>query len=303
MTSWPWMKGVEAAISDPIAPVDDYDERPSVKELIDKNRTAIDDVTEKLQDDHLYDASKHDDLWILRFVLSHKNKIGPAVKAAKYTLKFREEHQLDHEDIRPYPPSHGPDHPRKATTNQYLGLCGEDASRFCIPNAQRGLIGFLQLSSIDQHRLATQLPEDLWLPTFMYMSEWTHQWLDYITRTTGRLTKHVRFVNADGLRLSMIDKETQKRDGRVMEIMEDCYPQLLQGIYIINAPSWMQMPWRLVRPFFPKRVVEKLDFITPRKNARELKRLLKHISEEDLPARFGGKYEPWPVNFPVPPTN
>ena len=303
MTSWPWMKGVEIAIADPIPLVNELDERPSVKELIDKHRTQIDSVAQRLQDDPLYDNTRHDDLWILRFVLSHKKKIGPAVKAAKYTLKFRVEHKLDAEDLRPYPPNDGPDHPRKAAGKRYLALCGEDASRFCLPDARRGVIGFIQLSSIDQHKVATQLPEDDWLPTLMYMSEWTHQWLDYTTRTTGRLTKNVRFANADGFRLAMLNKEAQRRDGIAMGLMEDCYPQLLQTIYVINSPSLIQTLWRIVRPFFPKRVVEKFDFITPQKNARELKRVLRYISEEDLPARFGGKYEAWPVNIPLPPTN
>jgi hypothetical protein len=73
-SSWPWLKGVEVAVADPIPPVNQYDDRPSVKELIEKHRQSIDQVQLGLKDDPLYDLSKHDDLWILRFVLSHKPK-------------------------------------------------------------------------------------------------------------------------------------------------------------------------------------------------------------------------------------
>jgi hypothetical protein len=59
-----------------------------------------------------------------------------------------------------------------------------------------------------------------------------------------------------------------KRDGEAMGIMEDCYPQLLQSIFICNPPVWIQIPWRMFRPFLPKRVVSKFDFIAPEKNEK-----------------------------------
>jgi len=302
MTSWPWMKGVQVAVADPIPPVNEHDKRPSVKELIEKHRSVIDQVKQELGQDPLYDDTKHDDLWILRFVLSHKKKKKAVIKAAKHTLQFRREHKLDEEDMRPYPPVGGPDHPRKAANIRYAACNGDDFCLFCVPDPQLGVITVLELGSIDQYKLVETLPEEDWLPSFLYLSEWCFQWLDYISRTTGRLTKNTRLAHAGALRFSSISSENQRRDGKVMAIMEDIYPQLLQGIFVCNAPVWIQIPWRLVRPFFPKRVVEKLDFIAPHKNKHELKRLLPHISIENLPTRFGGKNETWPVDFPVPPT-
>ena len=38
MTSWIWMKGVVVAVAEPIALVNEHDDRPSVKKLIDDNR-------------------------------------------------------------------------------------------------------------------------------------------------------------------------------------------------------------------------------------------------------------------------
>jgi hypothetical protein len=51
------------------------------------------------------------------------------------------------------------------------------------------------------------------------------------------------------------------------------------------------------------RVVNKFDFITPEKSAKERNRLFKYISEDNLPVRFGGKYESWPVAFLPPVVN
>jgi hypothetical protein len=76
-------------------PVCNEDVRPSVLDLIEKNRKTIDAVKQALEKDPLYTAEKHDDLWIFRFVLSHKKKVKEAVKAATSTLKYRKEHKLD----------------------------------------------------------------------------------------------------------------------------------------------------------------------------------------------------------------
>ena len=297
------MKGVTVAIADPIEPITEFDDRPAVKELIVKYRKPIDAVKKGLEDDPLYDQSKHDDLWILRFCLSHKKKKAKiALEAAKETLAFREKYALDEEDIREFPPvgKSGEHHPRAAAFIKYRSCCSDDAIYFGIPHPQRGVLGFLHVAGIDQLKAVETVTEEEWLPAFMYISEWTHQWLDYITRTTGRLTKSVRIANADGIALSGLNMEHEKRNGKAMGVMEDCYPQLLQGIYLCNAPSWIQVVWRLVRPLLPKRVIEKIDIMSPQKNKKELKRCFKHISEEDLPERFGGQNRTWPVYFPTP---
>mmetsp|Transcript_10837 Transcript_10837/g.18330 ORF Transcript_10837/g.18330 Transcript_10837/m.18330 type:complete len:309 (-) Transcript_10837:1499-2425(-) len=303
MTSWPWMQDVAIAIADPVDAVNQYDERPSVKDLISRHRTQIDDLREELEGDALYDREKHDDLWLLRFVLSHRNsKPGSAGKAAKNTLAFRDEHGLDDHDIRAYPVTGPETHPRAAPLKEYLKYCTEDAINYCVPDGNRGVIAYLRLAGIDQHKLVSHLPDEMWLTSFLYSAEWTHQWLDYVTRTTGRLTKSIRIMDTCGVSLHTLNRDHTKRYGKVMAALEDCYPQLLHGIYVCKSSVWIQTPWRMVRPLLPKRLVEKIDFLSPDKNPKELQRLLKFVSEEHLAARFGGRNTTWPTIFPAPPT-
>ena len=106
-----------------------------------------------------------------------------------------------------------------------------------------------------------------------------------------------------GFTLSSISNENLKRDGKAIGVMEDCYPQMLQGIFICDPPVWIQIPWRLCRPLEPRRVVEKMDFIVPATNEKERRRLYQHVSDENLPVRFGGKYDKWPVQFDPPVAN
>jgi hypothetical protein len=294
------MAGISVAIADPIPLVNEYDDRVSVKALIEDNRKQIDEVKQCLQADSLYNAGKHDDLWILRFLLSHKKNKKAAIKAAKATLAFRNRHKLDENDIR-----HFPSGPlcKSDANKRYLKYIPDGALQFTVPDIKRGVIAFLNVDVIDQHELTKNVAREDWLPTYCYVSEWSFQWLDYITRTTGLLTKSVRFVDLKKASLSKFSHEMLKRDAEAMSVMEDCYPQLLQSIFVCNAPVWIQIPWRFLRPLLPTRVVNKFDFITPEKSANERNRLLKYISEDNLPVRFGGNYEPWPVVFLPPVVN
>lgn len=292
------MKDVSMAIADHIDPVNERDHRPSVKDLIKKNRSLVDKAKAELQNHALFDPNKHDDLWILRFCLSHK-KTKEAVKAARHTLQFRDEHGLDAKDIRFHPVgSEGTVISEEMKI--YLSYCSKDALQFTLPDPKRGVVAFLNFAGIDQHALAKNVDEKNWLPSFLYISEWTHQWLDYVTRTTGRLAKSVRLIDLQEMKFSAINNESNRRDGAAMGVLEDIYPQLLQTLFLCHAPVWVQIPWRILRPLMPKRLVEKMDFINPDKKANERKRLLEYLDEEHLPTRFGGKYEPWPVCFPLP---
>ena len=290
MTSWPWMKGVGVALADPAPPLNEHDERPSAKDLVAQHRGAVEQVRQELEADPLYDACKHDELWILRFLLSHKLSVKPALKAAKTTLVFRKEHRLDERDIRAHPVGKNCDN---AVVRQHAAFTADGAVQFLVPDKRRGVIAFLHYAGIDQHGMIKNLDKSIWLPALGYMSEWSFQWVDYVTRTTGRMTKSVRLVDTRGFAMSQISYECLKRDGDAMSVMEDCYPQMLQGIFICNPPSWVHIPWKVCRNFLPKRLVSKIDFIRPDKNENERKRLFKHIAEEHLPVCYGGRNTAW----------
>jgi CRAL/TRIO domain len=298
VSGWPWMKDCAVPINEtPIPPVTALDDRPALVDLFTEHRTLIDQVMAELQTSPLYDATKHDDLWILRFLLSHKLKVKSAAKAALYTLSFRDEHKLDEKDIRFAPPGRGV--PIEGY-QRYLKYCTDDVFQIVVPDARLGVIGFLNIGGIDQDGLVKNVDEVDWLPTFLYAAEFSHQWADYLSRTTGRLTASIRVVDLSSLKLLGMNRECAKRDAKAMKVTEDCYPQMLKTLLVCNSPSWVQAIWRIFRPLFPKRVVEKTDFITPEKNVKERDRLLKYISLENLPTRYGGKNDAWPLHFPPP---
>jgi CRAL/TRIO domain len=278
------MKGIDVAVADPIDPICVGDNRQSVKGLIKEHMDKINKIRSELIDHPLYDLTKHDDLWILRFYLSHK-KIKQAVAGAKYTLEFRKEHKLDEVDIR----SVSPNQVVSGKVREYLNCWNEDAMVFAHPHPKRGVICFMKLSSMDQHKVVETLSEDYWLSVFMYCSEWFFQWLDHVTRITGLLTKSVRFVDLSGYKMNGFNRECSRRDGKAMELMEDCYPQLLECIFVVNAPLFIDVVWKVFKLIIPKRVIEKFDIIKPFEKEADRKKLIKYISNADLPDYLGGK--------------
>lgn len=286
MTSWPWMKGIDTPVAMPVPPVSSDDDRPSVQELLDQHRDKIDKIAAGLTDHPLYQPSKHDDVWILRFWLSHQ-KSKKAIDAAKATLEFRSNHKLDETDIRANAPHKitDPSHP----VHVFLSYTQDGAICYVHPDASRGVVAFLNFKKIhQQHVMVKEQPESLWLLVFMYFSEWSFQWLDYVTRTSGRLTKSIRMVDMTDTAMGDVNKEFVRRVGKAMGVMEDCYPQLLDGLYACNPPSVVHVLWTMIRPIMPKRVVAKIDFMTPANNEKELRRLHRYISNEHLPTEFGG---------------
>jgi CRAL/TRIO domain len=300
MTSWPWMKDVDVAIAEPAVVNSKDDDRPSIAELIREHRTSIDEIKMELLSEPEFDyENKHDDLWILRFVLSHKKRKQTAVKAAKHTLAFRKEYELDERDIRFSPP--GPESDCEAI-RRYSVYCDDDTFQWTLPDPQRGVVTFIRYAGLDQHGVVANVAEEDWVPVFVHISEWAHQWLDRISRTSGRLTKNTRLVDLAGMTMRAFSMKNTKRDSKVMNMMEDCYPQLLKSIYVVNPPLWVDAVWTVMRPLMAKRVVEKFDIIHPSTNEHDRERLHTAIESRLLPVRFGGENKQWPVTFPLPRT-
>jgi hypothetical protein len=223
------MEGIDTAVTDTVQdPVTPDDDRALVPELLQEHAAKIEELKKELISDPLYEADKHDELWILRFLLSHKQKTKRALKAAKHTLFFRKKHNLDERDIRFHLPHKAQDDDspfsvtsslKYAWTTRYPG----DAIVYTIPDKNRGVVGFLKYGKFknDSDTMKALSVGDC-AAIYIYISEWTFQWLDYVTRTTGRLTKSVRFIDFRGASLFSVNRQAVKRDAAIMDEVRDC---------------------------------------------------------------------------------
>ena len=101
-------------------------------------------------------------------------------------------------------------------------------------------------------------------------------------------------IDMRGMNMAGMNRTYIARDGANSKATEDFYPQLLAAAFICHPPRWIQAVWRVLRPLFPARFVEKVDLIAPATNPPEMRRLLKYVAPEHLPTRFGGQLEAWP---------
>jgi hypothetical protein len=96
------------------------------------------------------------------------------LKAAKHTLDFRKNHNLDEEDICDKPP-------RKLTSGNvheyWTKRCAGDAYITVHPDTKRGIIMFLTSSHSDPDA-ADKVTDEVWDDAFIYTSQYIHQWLD-----------------------------------------------------------------------------------------------------------------------------
>ena len=190
---------------------DSYDERPLVDDLLEKHAKAISSVRENiLADDEckaLYEkgdnTKRYDDIWILRYVLSHKGHVKSASRAAMKTIKFREESKLNEMgDLRSRIKQHGVTDSEKIANIEalpgfklYNKYCEENAVCATLPDETRGIVVFYDMGKLDQHGLATGMDAEQMKEMVLYSNEAMFQVVDEITRRTGRLTKIMKIVD------------------------------------------------------------------------------------------------------------
>ena len=270
-----------------------YDDRPSVVELLAKHAASLAGLRELVSVDALYRPDKHDDLWLLRFLLSHikpgkeASGIIAAAKAARSTLAWRAAHGMDEISLQLQTMRSADEHPNVSTchASHMLPKC----CLFVQPVATRGPLILCDLAGLDVVKCMQHVTRDEYAMLIATMNEWCHVTCDRATRATGRLTKTCRVLTlkrADSRKL--IHQEYLKRDGAVAKEIEDCYPQLLGSVIILDPPRWILAVWRGLKYLFPPRFVEKLDLISSSSVKEVERRVLKFAALEDLPTDLGG---------------
>jgi hypothetical protein len=263
--------------------------RERLNDLISKHASKLSSLRSIVSRDANYEPALHDDIWLLRFLLTHlpKGGIAAAASAATETMAWRRAHGMDDPKL-PVAQKVG------SVAKMYAALRDPAAISYFVPDADRGLLLVAVPALIDFHKASTTLTEEEQKEAHRLSTEWVFRFCDAATRRTGYLTKYVRIVDLEGLKFSHINREFQRRDSKNSKAIESAYPQLLGAIFLCHAPKWMQTVWRGLRVMMPARVVEKVDFIEPKTSAAERKRLLRWVAPEHLPTFLGGSLEEWP---------
>ncbi|KAI5679457.1 hypothetical protein M9H77_10407 [Catharanthus roseus] len=77
-----------------------------------------------------------------------------------------------------------------------------------------------------------------------------------------------------------------------LSILQDCYPERLGKLFIVNAPSIFMTAWKVVYPFIDSKTKKKIIFV---ENKKIRSTLLNDIDESQLPEEYGGKLSLVPI--------
>ena len=263
--------------------------RESVRKLVQHHAEALEQLRLAVQHDALYHPERHDDLFLLRFLLSHHRKggdgVAAAAKAVRATLAYRHKWGMDADDL----PCGGPEGLKvPAVAKMWAILREPHAITYYCPDPRRGMLLIATPALLDFHRAVATMTDEEQGISHRMATEWMFRFCDRVTRRTGYLTKYVRIIDLSGVRLSHISRDFQRRDAQIAKLLEEHYPQLLGNVFLCHAPGFMHAVFAGLRQLMPRRVVEKVDFLQPRRSARDRSRLLEYVTIEHLPASLGG---------------
>lgn len=281
---------------DPFPPVSPADNRPAVRDLLEKHSDDMESLRKLVTvDNPLYNADYHDDLWLLRFLLFHK-KPAKAAKAALNTMKYRSEHGLDVPEELGWliPLVEGADIPD--VFRPYTERLENDAVFHTQPHDDRGVIAYIRLVGVDMTRMVSEVPKEELRATMRCTNEFYFRVLDEVTRRTGRLTKMVRLIDLDGITAKKLNRKFLKIDGQIAKEVEDHYPQLLGSVSVFNAPKVLEAAWKVIQYFFPAGDREMTEIYAPFAEGSfpEDAAIFKHVLPSNFPKRYGGESMSWP---------
>lgn len=277
------------------------DHRPFTKDLLEQHSSDLSEMRAILEKEDNYSKEHYDDIWMLRFLLTHK-KVKKASSVAIKTMNFRKEYKLNElGDVRNKLVDHM-DH----KSDRYFDIMKKaltfakdsTAIMYAQPDQDRCLIQIICPDQLDMASQVVGMTHDEVLNLYIYANEMIYQVLDEVTRRTGRLTKLLRIIDASSFSMSTFNREWAKRDAAANKQLEDFYPQMLGKVIISNIGSWFTVIWRLLKPVCPKRMVEKLAFVQPHKYSSDAAFFLPFVSKDNLWKRYGGNSSDWPVTQP-----
>ena len=256
----------------------------SIDDLLLKHRTAVCNLYHAIKGHPSFDAAKHDDLFLLRYVLSYP-KHKAAVRAASVALASRAALRLDEtraETLR-LPSREWVERSTRPWAHLMPAMVLQ-------PDANGTLALYVDARHVNMHDVL-RVPRDDFNRAQRTMMEFIHHRMDRATRSTGNLVKYNRIINLAGVSLSTVSPRFVRRDAEDNKELQGLYPQLMGAVIFVNPPAALDVLYRTLLPLIPAKIAEKTVVLAPLKRRRDLERLveLSGLPLEELPVACGGK--------------
>lgn len=248
-----------------------------IAKLLVHHKAEIEQIRAELGDE--IDPTLHDDIFLLRFVLSMKT-VAASVDGVRKCLAWRKENAslLAMVDRNEHVPCHAII--KRYAVSDHHSTPLKDGSPLLVTRA-----GLCDLSSLLAHVTQAELVD--WL---MWLNEHAFRECDQITRKTGRLTKLVRVNDMMGASL-MQDRGFFSAVGKSSKTAAFVWPQLVEKNIILNPPSLMSVLLKVAATFLSANTMAKVAMCkgnTIKGDMDDCPFASKRFNRADLPTFMGG---------------
>jgi hypothetical protein len=254
----------------------------NVDELLERHAADIAGLRADLEDEPLLSAATHDDLWLLRFILS-KGRTAEAAENIRATLAYREKNSALLERA-----AAGEAHPRHEVFSRLSCQATMPHPTLLDEQVVYSLAGRAKVKQL----MKLDHPPGSLLEWMMYEKEMLYRANDRATRLSRRLVKQVLILDFNGMSIFGSDSRFMSVVGQASKLSSQYYPQLQAVTFIINAPGWMGTTWSLASKFMGPHSLAKTRFAS----AADCRSL---FEPAHLPDTLGGEVESGlgPVNL------
>ncbi|KAI8909154.1 CRAL-TRIO domain-containing protein [Gorgonomyces haynaldii] len=249
----------------------------SLSQLLEDNKEQIATLKAKVSDC----LGDHDDIWLLRFVLSNSG-LEEQEEAIRYYVKFFDEHKDAIAEVRKNGKLEKWDQITKFQVTGNHKYTSEGEPVFYI---RLGLCNTKAL--MDAHSYDDVV---LW----MILNRLNNMdYCDRETRKRNKIVKCISVLDFQGFSLTRgNDSRFSKIIGDTSKISEKIFPQLLGKSVFVNVPSYFMFVLNLIKPLMSKKTVEKMTFCPGQLSGKPISAcpyLRMYLKLEDVPSFLGGQ--------------
>lgn len=243
---------------------------PLVSDLVRKHAAALQELRE--HPDLVLDSAVHDDLYLLRYVLSAKGNVAKAASAIRKQIEWRRENgqMLSPEQ-------------REKVRAEAAGWAPTANLPWRTAAGQPVSVAAAFLADLDAK------PEDFHFTSGVTNREDSYELCDRLTRESGRLVKLVIIQDMRGFSLNAALRYSRytKIQGKLSKLSEFLYPQLVQVVVVAHPPSVLNRLFGMVKGLVSERLLEKIR-VCP---STEEVLLRSGLAREHLPTFLGGEFQ------------
>eukprot|EP00123_Amoebidium_parasiticum_P000985 comp11950_c0_seq1/m.6625 comp11950_c0_seq1/g.6625 ORF comp11950_c0_seq1/g.6625 comp11950_c0_seq1/m.6625 type:complete len:317 (-) comp11950_c0_seq1:32-982(-) len=232
----------------------DADKQRCVRCLFEKHEKELVALKEKLGDSLKEPCV--DDLWLLRFVLSHVGNTDEAVEAVKSTLAWRKEHTPLVKSAREHQPAPKDNIIRPFMVGGVHEVMADETTILFIIR-----VGVSDIKGLIVHAKITEEELFLWL---LHQRESLYMKCDKATRESGLLVKSTTVFDLSHLSVKKMLLEGkppaafEKAMSRASKLGEDMYPQLVDKTMFVNTPAIFSLFFAFFKKMANKKLLEKV---------------------------------------------